>query len=204
MRFLVIGPAPSCQIAGSFRVPGHRGLNTVTFRGRVDGKSLGAGIYTIVPEAADNSRGLPNVVAVAIDARGIRPTSPVRWRYCKRSTAGTVLPDTADKPGLANALQVSGVAAAGARQPAERAGATDDHPYLGYGWLPTLPTSAGLSAVLTALIAVSMALLGVAAVEPGRMLRFRTMRVIARHQAHMAWLGGGLLISAILLYFTWA
>jgi len=47
-----------------------------------------------------------------------------------------------------------------------------------------------------------MALLCVAVVEPGRTLRFRTMRVLMRHQGHIALLGGGLLVSAAVLYLT--
>jgi hypothetical protein len=45
-----------------------------------------------------------------------------------------------------------------------------------------------------------MLLLSIASAEPGHTLRFRTVRVIARHQAQVGWLGGALLVSAILLF----
>jgi hypothetical protein len=70
-----------------------------------------------------------------------------------------------------------------------------------FGWLPGLPKSPQLSALLLALLAASLALLSIAAVEPGHTLRFRPVRMIARHQGQIAWLGGAILISAILLFF---
>ena len=93
VRFLVIGPAPSCQVAGRFVLAGHRGLNKVAFRGRVRGRRLEPGIYTIVPQPAAGSRRLPKAVAVAIDGEGsARPlqcaggtaTRPPRGRFLRR------------------------------------------------------------------------------------------------------------------------
>jgi hypothetical protein len=69
------------------------------------------------------------------------------------------------------------------------------------GWLPGFPKSPQFSGLLLALLAVSIALLSIAAIEPGDTLRFRTVRAVARHQAHIAVLGGTLLVSAILLFF---
>ena len=69
-----------------------------------------------------------------------------------------------------------------------------------FGSLPTFPPSPQLSALLFGLLALSIVLLSLASVEPGHTLRFRTMRMIARHQVQIAWLGGALLISAILLF----
>jgi hypothetical protein len=199
VRFLVIGPAPSCQVAGRFVLAAHRGLNKVAFRGRVRGRLLGPGIYTIVPQPAAGSRRPPKAVAVAIDARGIRPTAPVRWRNCDPAatasaalTAGNALP--------ALALRASGSAAAEVIAPAKRERAAEERPTAVFGSLPTFPPSPQLSALLLGLLAVSIALLSLASVEPGHTLRFRTVRVIARHQGQIAWLGGALLVSAILLF----
>jgi hypothetical protein len=199
VRFLVIGPAPSCQVAGRFVLSGHRGLNKVAFRGRVRGRRLESGIYTIVPQPAAGSRRLPRAVAVAIDGRGIRPTAPVRWRNCDPAaaassalTAGNALP--------ALALRASGSAAAEAITPAKPARAAEKRLSPVFGWLPTVPKSPQLSVFLLGLLAISIALLSLASVEPGHTLRFRTMRVIARHQGQIAWLGGALLFSVILLF----
>ena len=44
--FLIVrGPAPSCQIAGVIPYRAHRGVNTVYFAGRVQGRRLEPGIY---------------------------------------------------------------------------------------------------------------------------------------------------------------
>lgn len=183
-------------MAGRFVLAGHRGLNKVAFRGRVRGRLLGPGIYTIVPQPAAGSRLLPKAVAVAIDARGIRPTAPVRWRNCDPATAAA---SSAVKGLSALELRPSGLAAAQAIAPAEpRAAENRSSPV--FGWLPTVPKSPQLSVFLLGLLAVSIALLSLASVEPGHTLRFRTVRVIAHHRWQIAGLGGALLISVILLF----
>ena len=200
VRFLVIGPAPSCEVAGRFVLAGHRGLNKVAFRGRVHGKLLGPGTYTIVPQPAAGSRRLPKAVAVAIDARGIRPAAPVRWRNCYTAAAAASSALTAGNALPASALRASGSAAAEAIEPAKRDRTAEKHRATGFGWLPTVPESPQLSALLFTLLAVSIVLLSLASVEPGQTLRFRTVRTIARHQSQIGWLGGALLVSAILLF----
>ena len=184
-------------MAGRFVLAGHRGLNKVAFRGRVQGRLLKSGIYTIAPRPAAGSRRLPRVVAVAIDARGIRPTAQVRWRNCEHASAAA--PATVKGlPGLA--MRPSGITAAEAVAPAKRESAAEKRPTAVFGWLPTIPESPQLSALLFTLLAVSIVLLSLASVEPGHTLRFRTVRVIARHQVQIGWFGGALLVSAILLF----
>ena len=92
------------------------------------------------------------------------------------------------------------VAAAETIAPAKRARAAKKRLLPVFGWLPNVPKSPQLSAFLLGLLAVSIALLSLAAVEPGHTVRFRTVRLIARHQGQIAWLGGALLISTILLF----
>jgi hypothetical protein len=200
VRFLVIGPAPSCQVAGRFVLAGHRGLNKVAFRGRVHGKLLRPGTYTIVPQPAAGSRRVLKAAAVAIDAQGIRPTAPVRWRNCDPAAAAASPTVTAGKGLPALAFRPSGIAAAQAIAPAKPERTAKKRPAAVFGWLPTFPESPQLSALLLGLLVVSIALLSLASVEPGHTLRFRTVRVIARHQGQIGWLGGALLVSAVLLF----
>jgi hypothetical protein len=173
----------------------------MAFRGRVHGRLLRPGTYTIVPQPAAGSRRLPKAVAVAIDAQGIRPTAPVRWRNCYTATAAASSALTAGNALPASTLRASGSAAAEAIEPANRDRAAEKHPAPAFGWLPTIPESPQLSALLFTLLAISIVLLSLASVEPGHTLRFRTVRTIARHQVQIGWLGGALLISAILLFF---
>jgi hypothetical protein len=202
VRFLVIGPSPSCQVAGRLALAGHKGLNNVVFRGRVGGRLLPPGVYTIVPQLAGGSRRIPKAVAVAIDARGVRPTAPVRWRDCD-SVAGA---STATVGGALHAVapRASGIAAAKVVVPPSPPQQTaEKRPDAVFGWLQSIPASPQLSALLIALLLISFALLGVAAVEPGDMARYRSVRVIARHQAELGWLGAALLASVIVFYFLW-
>jgi hypothetical protein len=199
VRFLVIGPAPSCRVAGRFVLAGQKGLNKVAFRGRVRGRRLEPGVYTIVPQIVAGSRRLPRAVAVAVDERGIRPTAPVRWRNCYTAA---VAPSFVLPPGnafSASALRASGIAAAEAITSATRKRTAEENPFPVFGLLPSIPKSPQLSALLLGLLAASIALLSLASVEPGHMLRFQTVRVLASHRGQIACLGGALLVIAILL-----
>jgi hypothetical protein len=198
VRFLVIGPSPSCQVAGRFALAGHKGLNKLAFRGRVGGRLLPHGIYTIVPQLAAGSHRFPKAVAVAIDARGIRPTAPVRWRNCGLVAGASTV--TVGSALHALTPRASGIAAAKVVAPALQQTA-EKHPDPVFGWLQSIPASPQLSTLLVVLVVISFALLGIAAVEPGDMSRFRSVRSITRHQAEIGWLGAALLASAIVFYF---
>jgi hypothetical protein len=202
VRFLVVGPAPSCQVAGRFVLAGHQGLNKVAFRGRVRGRLLGPGIYTIVPQPAAGSRRLPGAVAVAIDARGIRPTAPVRWRNCDPAAAAASS-KVAGKGLPVLAFRASGSAAAEAIEPAKHERAAETNAAAGSFWPPSVTKNSERSALvlLFALLAVELAVLSIASVEPGHTLRLRTVRVIARHPVQIGLLGAALLVSTILLFF---
>jgi hypothetical protein len=201
VRFLVIGPAPSCHVAGRFAVAAHKGLNTVAFRGRVGGRLLPPGVYTIVPQPAVDARRFRKAVAVAIDARGVRPNAPVRWRNCD-SVAG-IAPSILTVGNALRALapRASGTAAAEVIAPSLPQRPAGIPPAAGFGWLQSLPASPQLPTLLVVLIVVSFALLGIASIEPGNTLRFRSVRVVARHKAEIGWLGAALLASVIVFYF---
>jgi hypothetical protein len=197
VRFLVIGPAPSCRVAGRFVLAGHRGLNRIAFRGRVRGRLLSPGTYTIVPQPVAGSSRLAKAVAVAIDARGIRPAAPVRWRNCNSvvgATAGNALP--------ASATRRSGLAAAEAIAQEKREGAAEKRPSVASSLQPaSSEKSSLLAALLLALLAVSIGLLSIAWVEPGdTTMRLRAAQVIVRHRVEIARLGGALLVSTVLLF----
>jgi hypothetical protein len=171
----------------------------VAFRGRVHGKLLEPGTYTIVPQAAAASNRPPRAVTVAIDVRGVRPIAPVRWQNCQSTAAALSSASTDDNGTPALTPRPSGVAAAETTERATNNGVAGKDRVTAFGWLPTIRKSPSLSALFLALLAVSVALLITASVEPGDMRRHRTVRVIARHQEQMAWLGGALLVTTILI-----
>jgi hypothetical protein len=47
--FSVLSGTPTCRALGSFAYRGHRGVNRVRYRGRLDGRPLPPGRYTLVP-----------------------------------------------------------------------------------------------------------------------------------------------------------
>jgi hypothetical protein len=47
--FTVLSATPSCRVLGSFAYRGRSGVNRVRYRGRLDGKPLPPGRYTLVP-----------------------------------------------------------------------------------------------------------------------------------------------------------
>jgi hypothetical protein len=48
VEFIVIRVSPDCTIVGRFRVKGHKGVNRVSFRGRIGRRRLAPGTYRIV------------------------------------------------------------------------------------------------------------------------------------------------------------
>jgi hypothetical protein len=204
VRFLVIGPAPSCREAGRFVLAGHRGLNRFAFRGRVRGRLLRPGTYTIVPQPVAHARQQPKALAVEIDARGIRPTAPVRWRNCGRAAyvpapiVGAALP--VSEPSRADVA--SDVAAAetttsaqGDRPAAKRLAAGPS------GLLPSVRRSSLLTALLIAQLTFSLALLALASLGSGEVTaRLRPGQVIVRHRTQIAFIGGALLVGTAVLF----
>jgi len=70
LRLVVNGPAPSCRRVGVVSVRVRRGGNDVLFGGRVRGKALEPGIYTLTPKLARNGRIAPSSVVVRVGRRG--------------------------------------------------------------------------------------------------------------------------------------
>jgi hypothetical protein len=203
VRFLVIGPAPGCDVVARFVLAGHRGLNRLPFRGRVHGKLLAPGTYTIVPQPARLPRRLPKAVAVTIDARGIRPTAVLPPRSCSRAAAvpapagGAVLPYTA--PITSDVAAAESTMPPAIEQHADKRAAK--RLSLGGLELPTVRKSSLLTALLIAQLGLSLALLAVATFgSADASTRFRTGQVVARYQPQIAVVGGALLVGTAVLY----
>lgn len=64
LRLVVTGPSPSCRRVGVLNVRLRRGGNDVLFGGRVRGKQLEPGIYTLTPRLARGASPTPVVVRV--------------------------------------------------------------------------------------------------------------------------------------------
>jgi hypothetical protein len=172
-------------------------MNEVAFRGRVRGRLLESGVYTIVRQPAVRSSQRPKTVAVSIDARGIRPAAAVRWHDCNQVVATSPPSLSASNAHRVSALRASGIAPAEVIPPAKSQG-VERLPIV--GWMTTIGGSSELSALLLTLLAISAASLCIAAFEPGYMVRYRPVRVIAHHRRQIACFGGVTLFCAIVVY----
>jgi hypothetical protein len=70
LAIVVNGPAPSCHRVGVVTVRVRRGGNDVLFGGRVRGKALEPGIYTLTPRLTRTGRAGPSSVVVRVGRRG--------------------------------------------------------------------------------------------------------------------------------------
>ena len=52
----VYGPAPGCERVGAYSVRGRRGVNAVRFFGRLNGKALEPGVYTLGVRALSGAK----------------------------------------------------------------------------------------------------------------------------------------------------
>lgn len=177
------------------------------FRGRVHGKVLGPGTYTIVRQSSAGSRR-PKTVAVTIDARGIRPSTPVRWRNCSQAAAadaavpasmsGTALlrsaPSRSDVAAAESAMPPTTGAKGHVRAAKHLAAAAG-------GLLPSVRRSPLLTALLIGQLAFSLALLALATLgSADATARLRPRQVLVRHRPQIAIVGGLLLVGTAILY----
>jgi hypothetical protein len=71
IRFTILGKAPDCRPLGAFVRGGRKGVNRVRFLGRLRGRPLPPGRYTLVPEImrGPGRRALPRVTVVVLSDR---------------------------------------------------------------------------------------------------------------------------------------
>jgi hypothetical protein len=207
VTFSVFGPAPSCSLAGRFTIAGHAGLNKVPFRGRIRGRLLHPGIYTVVPQATARAASLRGPhVAILIDARGVHSDARVPWlQSCRSATKNDLL--LSETPVLPNTPRFGGVAGATRTEPATlaekppiQADGSVGKPREFNAWiLPSGGETWRILAILMFLLASTM-LLALAALEPLYALgRFRLVRTLDAHRRQVALSGVAFLAAAGIL-----
>jgi hypothetical protein len=105
--FTVLGEAPSCRALGSFAAGGRAGVNRVRYRGRLNGRPLPPGRYTLVPRVY-RPGSVTRLERVAIEILPANARTPL-WRR-------TALAPVECHGGLAGVWDST--AAGGARLPA--------------------------------------------------------------------------------------
>jgi hypothetical protein len=90
LRVVVIGPSPSCAVAGELHARGRTGVNRLLFRGRTSRRALRPGTYTlIVHPLAPSADGIVVRVTKRGDAVPVRTT---KSRCERRTTIGAATP----------------------------------------------------------------------------------------------------------------
>jgi hypothetical protein len=143
VRFTVLGEAPACRPLGTFSMRGHRGMNRMRFLGRLRGRRLPPGTYTIIPRIArrGQQRALASIAVEIVSTEQPPAAATARVRpECPRPSAFAALPTQsesgADSAFIANGVSVGasqvgvgakrGTAASGVATQA--AAATDERP----------------------------------------------------------------------------
>lgn len=69
-----------------------------------------------------------------------------------------------------------------------------------FPWLPIVRTSPELPFLVLTLLALSFVSLCIAAVEPGYLVRYRSVRLISHYRGQIACFGGAMLFCALVIY----
>lgn len=203
VTFLVFGPGRACSLAGWITIGGHRGLNHVVFRGRVQKHQLRPGAYRLVPKAASADLASLPTIGVVADRHGVRPATSAARLDCVGPVA----------PGMSSALTPKarvGLAGVSRREPPVRfrpASAASTQPVerrsRGATVLPVLEGRTRLGVFLLTLLGLSALSLTVAAIRPSYALtRYRPVRELVNHRPQIGLLGFGLLLASTALFLV--
>jgi hypothetical protein len=208
VSFLIVGPAPSCTLAGRFVIAGHRGVNKVLFRGRVRGHLLRWGVYKIVPSRKGLGPRSLRPFGIVVDARGVHPAARVPDERCgAQAKAGPAVRTESPTSGNSAGIGRGGVAAEMATKRGVLASVHSADPLAErHGRnAPIVGFASGKDSALTVLlllfVIVSVMLIWLSAVEPGyATTRFRVVRALAAHREQVAVFGALSLVAAGVLF----
>jgi hypothetical protein len=194
VTFSVFGPAPSCSVAGRFTIMGHAGLNSVPFRGRIGGRLLPRGIYTIVPQSTVRASSLRGPrVAIMIDARGVHPATPVPVEHCLSATSpGPLLPLLSRHAGVAGAIYL---------EPVTPTDVSVDKPKGYKAWILPGGGEASRNFAILMLLLASAMLFALTVLEP--LYALERFRLVRAHRGQVAFSGAAFLATAGLLFLVW-
>jgi hypothetical protein len=202
VTFLLFGPGPGCSLAGWFTIGGHRGLNHVLFRGRVQKHQLQPGSYRLVPKAKRSAgvEGLPTI-GILVDRLGVRPATRLTWPDCDRPAA----PSTGSALTPKARIAIAGVSRLEPPAPSRdsTAPAQPGDPSRRETFLPGLGGRPLLGSFLLTLLGLSALLLTLASIRPSYALaRYRPVRELVSHRPQIGLLGCGLFLAAAALFLA--
>jgi hypothetical protein len=206
VHFVVTQVSPVCRVVGRFSVRGHAGRNRIPFAGRVHGRVLGPGTYTISVRRA-GGRNLKRLRLVVFesgvpsraDVAAARASDVCRAMQGaatigRTSTGASDLTSTEDEEGqvLAEGEEPSSATAI-AMGPNTHSGEV-------LGASVADRAARAIRPVLVALLALSIVLLGLAALPRTAVPDRRLNDLLARHRQEIAALGAMALVAVALVF----
>ena len=197
-----------CRAVGRFRVRGREGQNRIRFYGRLGGRLLPRGVYTITPRTVRRSerRTLPSVtVAIRKPGRPVPVRRPGARRSCIAVAATTMGSDAgsgtvgASPSSQTAAGDVDGAARSEElEQVAQRTQAPEES-----AWIPYVPpeTSSWLQVLLVAALALAALLLALAAVPATATRESRLSGLLESWRLHIGATALSTLLAAVALFF---
>jgi hypothetical protein len=187
--------APDCRMVGKFRVAGRAGLNRVRFRGRIGRRVLRAGTYRVTARTLRPRSATPVRVHLVIVGR----PNPRPGELAAARAANACVPVDKPKP-----------AASGAVAPAPPTSGRESETVfkrvsgvLGTQFTKAVEVVQGVPTFLFFVLALAIALLGLAAL-PGRAApSARLHKLLAYHRDLIAIAGTVTLIAAAISYVVW-
>jgi hypothetical protein len=203
VTFLVFGPGQACTLAGWLTIGGHRGLNHVLFRGRVQKHQLLPGVYRLVPKAGSPGLASLPTIGILADRHGVRPVTSVARPDCGDPFAPSMTSHLTPEAhiGIAGVSRLeppvrSRPASAARAQPGERRSRGATFP-------PVLEGRTRLAVFLLTLLGLSALSLTLAAIRPSYALaRYRPVRELVSHRPQIGLLGFGLFLVAAALFLV--
>jgi hypothetical protein len=206
--FIVTRLSPSCGIVGRFTVHGHAGLNRIRLAARVGGERLEPGTYRVTAKTPRSGRSLGRVTIVVVDGAPPTRSELVALRAansCANGVASTaaVRSTGASNTGvLADSEQID-ASFSGNGQPSASPAPPSGPPDAGGVLASTAEKAAqAIRPALVALLAVAIALLGLASLPRVAVPEPRLNDALVRHRLEIAGLGAAALIAVVISFLV--
>ena len=208
VTFTIVQVSPSCTTVGTFQRKGHAGVNRFAFHGRVHGRTLRPGTYSI--RARSHGSVVLNVRLVVVGRETPSPAAVAAARMANVCAASSRA-GSAARRALASLtrLAAGGGPRAGARagkhaaKSARSSRKAGEHHVLAAG--PTsgnvLPHSKPLRIGLLLVLLVAILLLGLGALPRSAVPHTGAAAALAHRRAEIAAAGGLAFVAFLLVYF---
>jgi hypothetical protein len=203
VEFVVIRVAPDCREVGRFRVAGHAGVNRVTFRGRLRGRTLPPGSYRLRARALPTRRALAETRLVIFRRKPVPAelAAAQASNRCRASEPAAAGPRTGSAPGPSRNAGVIEVKHAESLQVGPARGRSIRAGALGAQFSRATDAVKRIHPLLYALLGVAIALLAVAAV-PVRYVPNARIAALLAYRRNAVVIAGATALAAVSVVYV--